>query len=587
MVDSRWEVIVRPKLPDLVKVLQPADFMPRLFASKLLTKDEYENLDRTRSNKEVSAALLITILPRKGPKAYDNFIKVLLETEGQEHIADLLQQPQEEMPHPHAIDGKSSVKDYEPSSSAQTFSGTLSLAPNQEMPAETLNGRLAPMTGSNNQSVADLAPSSSPHHQSAEVESDSEERSPMKQSVKRFRIVVVIDGWSSTKGGIQTFSRAMCKALAQEEDVEIACMVTELTKEDDDDAKASGVKLFSQKSDRLSLLSDFQPNVLIGHGIKQLAEQMNFLKELLTAKEIHYKTVQILHVYPFLLQQNKETKGAASKANAKTSELLNQAQSADIVAAVGPRLASWWANRLRKKEFVQLNPGLYHDDCNIKVKRSHQVAGQPQRCLLTARLDSEEDQKSKGLHVAVEAMKLYSQQLENTPNTARAVFEVRGFKDSAACDHFRETTQPQLSKISIEAKAFDADEEEVKRDMEAADVFLMPSLEEGFGLTALEALSVGTPVLCSENSGFAEVLKQIQDDDKDRGEFISNWIVSRKEMENGQQLGMQIWSMLRTSKTRQDTYKEAEELQKQWQERYSWPRMVRTLLDKLGVLINP
>jgi glycosyltransferase involved in cell wall biosynthesis len=408
-----------------------------------------------------------------------------------------------------------------------------------------------------------------------------------KQLVKKFRILTVSTGWSSTKGGIQTFNRAMCKALAQEEDVEIACMVTELTKEDDDDAKASGVKLFSQKSDRLSLLSDFQPNVLIGHGIKQLAEQMNFLKELLTAKEIHYKTVQILHVYPFLLQQNKETKGAASKANAKTSELLNQAQSADIVAAVGPRLASWWANRLRKKEFVQLNPGLYHDDCNIKVKRSHQVAGQPQRCLLTARLDSEEDQKSKGLHVAVEAMKLYSQQLENTPNTARAVFEVRGFKDSAACDHFRETTQPQLSKISIEAKAFDADEEEVKRDMEAADVFLMPSLEEGFGLTALEALSVGTPVLCSENSGFAEVLKQIQDDDKDRGEFISNWIVSRKEMENGQQLGMQIWSMLRTSKTRQDTYKEAEELQKQWQERYSWPRMVRTLLDKLGVLINP
>jgi glycosyltransferase involved in cell wall biosynthesis len=412
-----------------------------------------------------------------------------------------------------------------------------------------------------------------------------------KQLVKKFRILTVSTGWSSTKGGIQTFNRAMCKALAQEEDVEIACMVTERTTEDDDDAKESGVTLVLEQSEKiLDFLSDLQPNILIGHGIEKLTTEMVHLKRLLAAKQIPYKTVQILHVYPFLLEPKKESKGASSKANDKSDKLLAQAGKADIVAAVGPRLSKYWASNLKHKTFVPLIPGLYDYDCKSKVNRSQQVAKPLPRCLFISRLNSKEDQRSKGLDVAVQAMKLYDEQLamENTSNAAKAIFDVRGFKDSAACDDFYETTQPQFKNISIEAKAFDADEEKVKRDMEAADVFLMPSPEEGFGLTSLEALTCGTPVLCSENSGFAEVLRQIQDNDKDRCKFINNWIVSTTDKEDfGKQLGERIWSMLQTPETIQATYKEAEELQKQWQERYSWPRMVRTLLDKLGVLINP
>ena len=38
----------------------------------------------------------------------------------------------------------------------------------------------------------------------------------------------------------------------------------------------------------------------------------------------------------------------------------------------------------------------------------------------------------------------------------------------------------------------------------------MPSRTEGFGLTALEALSAGIPILVSGNSGFAEALKKVE-----------------------------------------------------------------------------
>jgi len=41
----------------------------------------------------------------------------------------------------------------------------------------------------------------------------------------------------------------------------------------------------------------------------------------------------------------------------------------------------------------------------------------------------------------------------------------------------------------------------------ALDVFVLPSTFEPFGMVALEAASVGTPVIVSRNAGVAEVLK--------------------------------------------------------------------------------
>ena len=41
----------------------------------------------------------------------------------------------------------------------------------------------------------------------------------------------------------------------------------------------------------------------------------------------------------------------------------------------------------------------------------------------------------------------------------------------------------------------------------AADLFAMPSVSEPFGITPLEAMKTGTPVLVSKQSGISEVVK--------------------------------------------------------------------------------
>ena len=51
--------------------------------------------------------------------------------------------------------------------------------------------------------------------------------------------------------------------------------------------------------------------------------------------------------------------------------------------------------------------------------------------------------------------------------------------------------------------------EDLTKLYRAADLYVMPSVSEPFGLTALEALANGTPILVSKQSGVSEVLTNV------------------------------------------------------------------------------
>ena len=51
--------------------------------------------------------------------------------------------------------------------------------------------------------------------------------------------------------------------------------------------------------------------------------------------------------------------------------------------------------------------------------------------------------------------------------------------------------------------------EQLAKQFCQADLVIMPSRTEGFGLVALEALSAGLPVLVSDNSGIGKALKKV------------------------------------------------------------------------------
>ena len=58
----------------------------------------------------------------------------------------------------------------------------------------------------------------------------------------------------------------------------------------------------------------------------------------------------------------------------------------------------------------------------------------------------------------------------------------------------------------LRVRGFAQDRESLKRLFQEVDLVVMPSRTEGFGLTGLEAMLAGLPVLVSRNSGFGETL---------------------------------------------------------------------------------
>ena len=72
----------------------------------------------------------------------------------------------------------------------------------------------------------------------------------------------------------------------------------------------------------------------------------------------------------------------------------------------------------------------------------------------------------------------------------------------------RESTERQAEALGIESRVeFLGDQEYIADLLPAADVFLLPSQHESFGLAALEAMSCGVPVLGSRIGGLPEVIE--------------------------------------------------------------------------------
>ncbi|XP_020616226.1 uncharacterized protein LOC110054212 isoform X2 [Orbicella faveolata] len=96
----------------------------------------------------------------------------------------------------------------------------------------------------------------------------------------------------------------------------------------------------------------------------------------------------------------------------------------------------------------------------------------------------------------------------------------------------------------------------------------MPSRTEGFGLTALEALSAGLPVLVSGNSGLGEAFKKVATG--------SNWIVASEEPKDW----AKAISALR-EKDRDVRLEECEILRVKYGAKYSWQKQCCSLVETM------
>ena len=236
---------------------------------------------------------------------------------------------------------------------------------------------------------------------------------------------------------------------------------------------------------------------------------------------------------------------------------------ADLVVAIGPKLTEFYAALLNfcGKKVYNFTPGIFNEFASLNVSS---MKGKKFRILVFGRGDTE-DFKLKGYDIAAEAV------AKLVDKTYHLTFV--GASKGSESDVTKELLKHDLLKSQLIVKGYLENREDLLTLLCASNLVIIPSRTEGFGLTALEALSAGIPFLVSQNSGFGEALQEIP-----RG---SAFIVDSEDPED--------WAKAieATRKKGSDTaFQECQELRALYEEKYKWEKQSEELLRTMKLLIN-
>ena len=390
---------------------------------------------------------------------------------------------------------------------------------------------------------------------------------------RKLKVTLLSSEWGSTKGGLSTINRELAIQLAKNDNVEVSMYLPLCSAEDERAAAGFGVRLLKAKKkpgyDPIDWLAsiprDHPMDIVIGHGI-HLGRQVSILKEL----HPECKWIQVVHTDPEELGMFKDYDDSTVKGEKKHQAEVELCELADQVVAVGPKLTEAFATYLRssgKGQYViNLIPGIFSEFANINQAAK---GGGTFRVLVFGRGDSE-DFHVKGYDIAARAVA----KLKDEERSFKLVFvgAPNGEEENVKKRFLKEGILPNQLTVR-RAK----EREQLVNEFCQADLVIMPSRTEGFGLAALEALSAGLPVLVSGNSGIGKALKEVP--------YGSHSVVNLEfNDEDSKTWAEAIKAVCR--KEREVRLKEAVFLRQNYAEKYQWEGQCSTLVEKMYEMIE-
>ena len=371
-------------------------------------------------------------------------------------------------------------------------------------------------------------------------------------------------------GGLSTINRQLAILLAKHSEVDVTLLVPQSACSEDEKRMASCHNVSIREAKKLVGFSDpldwlsFPPRDLVidfvlGHGAK-LGKQAQVIRD-----SHNCKWIQVVHTAPEELAMHKNYPRAISIGEEKNLIEVGLCKLADAVLAVGPKLTDAFSAQLRsgksQEDILQLTPGTFREFYDVKQapKESNKFK------VLTFGRGDPEDFSLKGYDIS-----------------ARAIV---GLKDRSYClvfvgapDGKHDEVAANLLKSGIDksqliVRKFLHSKERLKELFCEVDLCIMPSRTEGFGLTALEALSAGLPILVSGNSGFGEALctvpsgKSFVVESEDPGDWAKAIAGIRQ-------------------KERSDRLKDIQQLRSSYEEKFSWEKQCDILVEKFWVRIS-
>lgn len=259
----------------------------------------------------------------------------------------------------------------------------------------------------------------------------------------------------------------------------------------------------------------------------------------------------------------KTYSGAISKGEEKHLTEVELCEMADLVVAVGPKLCEVYSAYLSScgKTVFNITPGIFTELFNLK--QSAQGATKF-RVLVFGRGDSE-DFELKGFDIAAQAVAA----LNDRSYHLIFVGAPSGSEEQVAGKLLKQG----LLRSQLTVRKYLDNREKVAKLFCEADLAIIPSRTEGFGLTALEALSACLPFLVSQNSGFGEALCNLPNG--------SSCVVDSEDPQHWAEAIKNV-----RLKNVESRLKECQALRRHYDEMYSWNDQCDSLVEKMLLIAN-
>ena len=381
------------------------------------------------------------------------------------------------------------------------------------------------------------------------------------------KVTLLASEWGSSKGGLSTINRTLAIHLAKDANVEVTILVPEFECGEEDKRAAKSHNISIREAGRLPAFSDpldwlivppedLDTQVVIGHGAK-LGRQAQIIRK------IHRcKWVQVVHTEPEELAMHKNYPSAIAKGEGKNRAEVDLCQIADLVVAVGPKLKEAFSSKLRSshREILQLIPGSFAAFSGIE----HAAQDGVHFRVLTFGRGDLEDLSLKGYDIAAQSIV----QLKDSSYSLIFVGASDGRQDEVA----EILLQTGISKNQLIVRSFVKDKKRLRELFCEVDLAIMPSRTEGFGLTALEAMSAGLPILVSGNSGFGKALLGLP-----MGE---SFVI---DSDDPKEWAKAIAAIRQKSRTQR--LEEIQRLRRSYDERFSWDRQCQALVNRMWKMV--
>ena len=371
---------------------------------------------------------------------------------------------------------------------------------------------------------------------------------------------------SSADGSLSAINRELAIQLAKHPNVDVSVLLPNCRRKDRRIAESYNVKLI--EAERIPgfepvLCLSFPPinhtmDCVIGHGVN-LGRPIAVIKR--NPNYSHCKWIQVVHSD---LEEDGMNKNISEAEKMKETE-IQLCGMADQVITIGPKLREAYTRYLRplkkEKNVFCLTPSIFSEFLGVepatKGRRTFSI-------LVLTSDNSCEDFNVKEYDIAAKAIT----ELKDASYKLKFFCATRGDVYSLT----EKLLHLGISRNQVIVCNFNDRNAQLANLFCGVDLAIMPSRTDGFGLTALEALSAGLPVLVSGNSGLGEALKGVvlgsqsvvdSEDPKD-------WAKEIKHVRE---------------KKREVRLSESRFLREKYMEKYNWEESCKSLVRKMRNLV--